>query len=157
MATFPEIIRISIKPNFFKLNITITINETTYVAKICYQEECSYLDIFARIIKPKLTVPEKLPFIQSYIQITNNSMLHPLLQNALATIFEYANWKPVIIKKIIIYSNLDIAIIDSLDREFIFDPYKDIEQQIKKMEIFINKKIEGKRIDLRINKKIYFY
>lgn len=157
MNNYPEIIKINIKPNFLNLSISVKINETTYVAKICDQKECFYLDTFSRIIKPKLTVPEKMPLIEAHIQITNNSLLHPLLQNTLATIFEYANWKPMIIRKIIIYSNLDIGIIDSSNKEFIFDPYKDIEQQIKKMEIFNNKKIQGKRIDLRINKKIYFY
>ncbi len=88
--------------------------------------------------------------------IKKNTLLNPEIKNFFNVLFEYANWKPFVLKEITIYKNFDIGVIDNENREFLFDPSKNIEEQIKKLHIFLNKKFTGKRIDLRITKKIYF-
>jgi hypothetical protein len=156
MKDFPEIKKISLKINIFKSKINIKIETTKIIAKICDKNKCLFLDDSARIIQPKINSFKNLLLINSELQIENNTLLNPEIKNLLALIFEYANWKPLILKKINIYSNFDIGVIDEKNREFLFDPSRNLEEQIKKMEIFLRKKIEGKRIDLRIPQKIFF-
>lgn len=153
---FPEIKKISSKFNLFKSQVDIKIETTKIIAKICDKDKCLFLDDSARIIQPKINFLENFLFIISELPIKSNTVLNPEIKNLLALIFEYANWKPLILKKIKIYTNFDIGIIDKDEREFLFDPSKNLEEQIKKMEIFLRKNFEGKRIDLRIPQKIYF-
>jgi hypothetical protein len=154
-AEFPEIKKINIKSNLLQQKLEIKILTSKIIAKICDQKQCFYLDNFAEIIAPKKQQTPNL-LIYSFLPIEKNTLLNPDIKNFLALVFEYANWKPLILKEIKIYSNFDIGIIDNLDREFLFDPSRDIEEQIKKLHIFLTKNFTGKRIDLRITKKIYF-
>lgn len=156
MNDFPEIVKLEIKPNIFKRKIELNIETAKIVAKICDLKKCYFLDNFSRIIEPKILIKNNLIKITSYLPLEKNSLLNPKLTNSLSLIFEYSNWKPLILKEIKIYSNFDIGIFDEQNRQFLFDPNKDIEEQIKKLHLFLTKNFKGSRIDLRISKKIYY-
>jgi hypothetical protein len=155
MINFPEIKKMEIRSNIFEQKLKIEITTSKIIAQICDQKDCFYLDNYGEIIISKRK--EKVNFkIYSFLPLEKNTLLNPEIKNLLALVFEYANWKPFILKEIKIYSNFDIGIIDDTNREFLFNPTKNTEEQIKKLHIFLTKNFSGKRIDLRIPKKIYF-
>ncbi|GIW67467.1 MAG: hypothetical protein KatS3mg096_335 [Candidatus Parcubacteria bacterium] len=175
MIDFPEIKKIEIRSNIFEQKLFLNIKSSQIIAQICDKDKCFYLDNYAEIIIPgelrnirratsKIlitnnqyqNVARHYLLIYSHLPIENNTLLNPEIKNLLSLLFEYANWKPLILTEIKIYSNFDIGVIDSQNREFLFDPAKDIEEQIKKLHIFLTKNFPGTRIDLRISKKIYF-
>jgi len=155
MIKFPEIKKMEIRSNIFEQKLKVKITTSKIIAQICDQKNCFYLDNYGEIIMP--SIKEEANFkIYSFLPIEKNTLLNPEIKNLLALVFEYANWKPLILKEIKIYSNFDIGVIDDSNREFLFDPAKNTEEQIKKLHIFLTKNFSGKRIDLRISKKIYF-
>jgi hypothetical protein len=162
MKDFPEIKKIDLRANIFKQKLFLKIKSSEVIAQICDEKECFYLDNYGEIIEPKrgLTRTERgltrTLLIYSFLPIEKNTLLNPEIKNLLSLLFEYANWKPLVLKEIKIYKNFDVGVIDSENREFLFDPSKNIEEQIKKLHIFLTKNFPGTRIDLRITKKIYF-
>jgi hypothetical protein len=157
MKDFPEIKKIDLRANIFKQKLFLKIKSSEVIAQICDEKECFYLDNYGEIIVPgthRLT--RNLLKIYSFLSIEKNTILNPEIKNLLSLLFEYANWKPLVLKEIKIYKNFDVGVIDSEDREFLFDPSKNIEEQVKKLHIFLTKNFSGTRIDLRITKKIYF-
>jgi hypothetical protein len=166
---FPEIKKIDLRANILKQKLFLKIKSSEVIAQICDEKECFYLDNYGEIIEPRggLTrTGTRLPagrqgltrtlLIYSFLPIEKNTLLNPEIKNLLSLLFEYANWKPLVLKEIKIYKNFDVGVIDSENREFLFDPSKNIEEQIKKLHIFLTKNFPGTRIDLRITKKIYF-
>lgn len=160
MEKFPEIKKINIKVDFFKNEIDLIIHKSNTIAKICYKEKCFYLDDSNEIISTSTCYLDnscsRLITITSFLPIENNSILNPELTKILIPIFEYSNWKAFSIKEIKIYPNFDLGVVDYQNREFLFDPYKNINEQIKKLHLFLEYKFNGQRIDLRIPNKIYF-
>lgn len=156
MLDFPEIKKLKIKQNIFKKELKIEIETTQIIAKICDQKNCFYLDNTSRIILPKFIENKNLLLIYSELPIEKDSLLNPELTNLFSKIFEYANLKLWILKEIKIHTNFDVSVIDEKNREFLFDPSRNIEEQIKKLHLFLTKNFQGARIDLRIHKKIYF-
>jgi hypothetical protein len=160
MKDFPEIKKIDLRANIFKQKLFLKIKSSEIIAQICDEKNCFYLDNYGEIISPASTSTEtrrkQLLRIHSFLPIEKNTLLNPEIKNFLSLLFEYANWKPLVLKEIKIYKNFDVGVIDSENREFLFDPSKNIEEQIKKLHIFLTKKFSGTRIDLRISKKIYF-
>jgi len=157
MKDFPEIKKIDLRANIFEQKLFLKIKSSEVIAQICDEKNCFYLDNYGEIIVPgtrKLT--RTLLKIYSFLPIEKNTLLNPEIKNLLSLLFEYANWKPLILKEIKIYKNFDVGVIDSENREFLLDPSKNIEEQIKKLHIFLTKNFPGTRIDLRITKKIYF-
>jgi len=155
MLNFPEIKKIEIMSNIFEQKLKVEITASKIIAQICDQKNCFYLDNYGEIIIPHNKEPIGLK-IYSFLPIEKNTLLNPEIKDLLALVFEYANWKPLILKEIKIYSNFDIGVIDDTNREFLFDPAKNTEEQIKKFHIFLTENFSSKRIDLRIPKKIYF-
>lgn len=158
MIDFPEIIKIEISHNIFQRKIYLKIKSSKILAEICDLQKCFYLDNYARIIKNQK--PEnQLIKINSFLEIKENTLLHPLLKNFFLYIFEFANYYSYPIKEIKIYHNFDVAVVDLKNREFLFDPNQDISEQIKKWYIFLKQFDEkfknSQRIDLRIKQKIY--
>jgi hypothetical protein len=163
MQDFPEIKRIDLWANIFEQTLFLEIKSSKIIAQICDETNCFYLDNYGEIIETKREFSrnereqkQTLLKIYSSLPIKKNTLLNPEIKNFFNVLFEYANWKPFVLKEITIYKNFDIGVIDNENREFLFDPSKNIEEQIKKLHIFLNKKFTGKRIDLRITKKIYF-
>jgi hypothetical protein len=157
MKDFPEIKKIDLRANIFKQKLFLKIKSSEVIAQICNEKECFYLDNYAEIIEPGLHKSTTTFLkIYSFLPIEKNTLLNPEIKNLLSLLFEYANWKPLVLKEIKIYKNFDVGVIDSENREFLFDPSKNIEEQIKKLHIFLTKNFPGTRIDLRITKKIYF-
>jgi hypothetical protein len=160
MKDFPEIKKIDLHANVFKQKLFLEIKSSEIIAQICDEKNCFYLDNYGEIISlPSTRVDAKQNYllrIYSFLPIGKNTLLNPEMKNLLSLLFEYANWKPLVLKEIKIYKNFDIGIIDSENREFLFDPSKNIEEQIKKLHIFLTGHFSGTRIDLRITKKIYF-
>lgn len=158
MVNFPEIKKLEIKINIFKKKLNIKITNSKIIAKICDPQKCLYLDSYGEIIEPKLKNSNQanLLKINSSLPIERDTLLNPEIKNLLSLVFEYANWKPLILKEINLYSNFDVGVIDKNNREFLFDPEKEIEEQIKKLHIFLTQNLAGQRIDLRIPKKIFF-
>jgi hypothetical protein len=160
MKDFPEIKKIDLRANIFKQKLFLKIKSSEIIAQICDEKNCFYLDNYGEIISPASTSTEtrrkQLLRIYSHLPIEKNTLLNPEIKNFLSLLFEYANWKPLVLKEIKIYKNFDVGVIDSENREFLFDPSKNIEEQIKKLHIFLTKNFPGTRIDLRITKKIYF-
>jgi hypothetical protein len=152
----PQIKKIKIKKDIFNNRLIFEIKASDLIFKICDPKKCFYLDNYGEIIESKTYSQKKLPLIYSYLEIRKNSLIHPKIREFLEMFLEYSNWKPFLFKEIRIYHNFDISVIDTKDREFIFDPNKDIVEQLKKLEIFIQKNIQAQRIDLRIKKKIFF-
>jgi len=152
----PQIKKIKIKKDIFNNRLIFEIKASDIIFKICDPKKCFYLDNYGEIIESKTYSQKKLPLIYSYLEIRKNSLIHPKIREFLEMFLEYSNWKPFLFKEIRIYHNFDISVIDTKDREFIFDPNKDIVEQLKKLEIFIQKNIKAQRIDLRIKKKIFF-
>ena len=156
MNDFPEIKKINLRANIFKQKLFLEIKSSEIIAQICDEKNCFYLDNYAEIIEPKISKKQNLLKIYSFLPIEKNTILNPEIKNLLSLLFEYANWKPLVLKEIKIYQNFDIGVIDEKNQEFLFDPNKDIEEQIKKLHIFLIKNFLGTRIDLRIPQKIYF-
>jgi hypothetical protein len=158
MKDFPEIKKINLRANIFKQKLFLEIKSSEIIAQICDEKNCFYLDNYGEIIShiSSPTTHSRLLRIYSFLPIEKNTLLNPEIKNLLTLLFEYANWKPLILKEIKIYKNFDVSVIDSENREFLFDPSKNIEEQIKKLHIFLTKKFSGTRIDFRITKKIYF-
>lgn len=156
MSDFPEIKKIDLRANIFKQKLFLEIKSSEIIAQICDEKNCFYLDNYAEIIEPKISKKQNLLKIYSFLPIEKNTLLNPEIKNLLSLLFEYANWKPLVLKEIKIYQNFDIGVIDEKNREFLFDPSKNIEEQIKKLHIFLIKNFSGTRIDLRITQKIYF-
>jgi len=170
MKDFPEIKKIDLRANIFKQKLFLKIKSSEIIAQICDEKKCFYLDNYGEIIEPGGGLTQtgtRLPAgrqgstrtllrIYSHLPIEKNTLLNPEIKNFLSLLFEYANWKPLVLKEIKIYKNFDVGVIDSENREFLFDPSKNIEEQIKKLHIFLTKNFPGTRIDLRITKKIYF-
>jgi hypothetical protein len=158
MKDFPEIKKIDLRANIFKQKLFLKIKSSEIIAQICDEKNCFYLDNYGEIIS-HISPPTsnlRLLRIYSFLPIKKNTLLNPEIKNFLSLLFEYANWKPLVLKEIKIYKNFDVGVIDSENREFLFDPNKNIEEQIKKLHIFLTKNFPGTRIDLRITKKIYF-
>jgi hypothetical protein len=157
MKDFPEIKKIDLRANIFKQKLFLEIKSSEIIAQICDEKNCFYLDNYGEIIVPGTRKPTRtLLNIFSFLPIEENTLLNPEIKNLLSLLFEYANWKPLVLKEIKIYKNFDVGVVDSENREFLFDPSKNIEEQIKKLHIFLTKNFPGTRIDLRITKKIYF-
>lgn len=157
-----EIMEINIKPNFFQRKIIINFKIAKPLAIIydALNQKSYYLDNYGRITK-KAESNENFLTIISYKEIKEEALLNPKLKNFFDLLFEFSNLYSFKIKKIIIHSNFDISVINDLDQQFLFDPNKDHEEQIKKLYIFLEyqkeqKFINPKRIDLRITQKIYF-
>jgi hypothetical protein len=134
MQDFPEIKRIDLWANIFEQTLFLEIKSSKIIAQICDETNCFYLDNYGEIIETKREFSrnereqkQTLLKIYSSLPIKKNTLLNPEIKN--------------------FYNE---------NREFLFDPSKNIEEQIKKLHIFLNKKFTGKRIDLRITKKIYF-
>jgi hypothetical protein len=163
MKDFPEIKKIDLRVNIFKQKLFLKIKSSEIIAQICDEKNCFYLDNYGEIIESRREFTQTqrgstrtLLRIYSHLPIEKNTLLNPEIKNFLSLLFEYANWKPLVLKEIKIYKNFDVGVIDSENREFLFDPSKNIEEQIKKLHIFLTKNFPGTRIDLRITKKIYF-
>ncbi len=156
MLDFKEIIKIEIQPNFLTQKLKIKIEMAKIVAQICDFQRCYFLDNYSRIISPKILTTNNFLKIQSELKLEENSLLNPKITNFLSLLFEYSNWKPLILKEIKIYSNFDLGVFDDKNREFLFDLNRDFEEQIKKLHLFLSKDFQGSRIDLRIPKKIYY-
>jgi len=127
------------------------------VAKICYLNDCYLLGEHGYIFKPnKDQMKNSLLKIRSFLPIKEKTILNPKLTNSLALVFEYSHNKSYFLKQIEILSNYDL-VIQTKQFKFILDPNKDIKNQIKKLDYFIEN-YNGKynQIDLRIDKKIYF-
>lgn len=157
-----EIMEINIKPNFFQRKIIINFKIAKPLAIIydALNQKSYYLDNYGRITK-KAESNENFLTIISYKEIKEGALLNPKLKNFFDLLFEFSNLYSFKIKKIIIHSNFDISVINDLDQQFLFDPNKYHEEQIKKLYIFLEyqkeqKFINPKRIDLRIPQKIYF-
>lgn len=157
-----EIMEINIKPNFFQRKIIINFKIARPLAIIydALNQKSYYLDNYGRITK-KAESNENFLTIISYKEIKEGALLNPKLKNFFDLLFEFSNLYSFKIKKIIIHSNFDISVINDLDQQFLLDPNKDHEEQIKKLYIFLEyqkeqKFINPKRIDLRIPQKIYF-
>jgi hypothetical protein len=158
MKDFPEIKKIDLRSNIFKQKLFLEIKSSEIIAQICDEKNCFYLDNYGEIIS-HISPPTSnfhLLLIYSFLPIEKNTLLNPEIKNLLNLLFEYANWKPLVLREIKIYKNFDVGVIDSENREFLFDPSKNIDEQIKKIHIFLTKNFSGTRIDLRITKKIYF-
>jgi len=170
MKDFPEIKKIDLRANILKQKLFLEIKSSEIIAQICDEKNCFYLDNYGEIIESirgSKRIETRLPAgrhgltktflkIYSFLPIEKNTLLNPEIKNLLSLLFEYANWKPLVLKEIKIYKNFDVGVVDSENREFLFDPSKNIEEQIKKLHIFLTKNFPGTRIDLRITKKIYF-
>jgi len=153
---YPEIKQIKIRKDFFNQRLIFDVKSSHPIFRICDPKKCFYLDNYGEIIESKIYLNKKIPLIYSYLEIKKETIIHPKIKTFLDIFLQYANWKPFIFKQIKIYHNFDISVIDVKDREFIFDPNKDIIEQVKKMEIFLQKNFQAQRIDLRIKKKIFF-
>ncbi len=157
IKTNPQIKKISIKPNFLTKIVDINIKESKIIALICNKNNCFYLDNYGEIINNTLKQNKNnLIKIYSYLPIYENTLLNQDIKNFLSILFEYSNWKPFILKTIIIYPNFDVSVIDLKDRVFLFDLNKNLSEQIKKLHIFLDKNFEAQKIDLRISKKIFY-
>lgn len=156
MSTFPEIKKIEVKQNLSKQKITFKMELAGMIAKICDQKKCFFLDNTGQIIQPQIKPPNNILKIDSSLEIKNNSQFNPELLRLFTFLFEYSNLESFILKEIKIYPNFDVGVIDKQNREFLFDPNRNLEEQFKKLHLFLtDKKISATRIDLRIPKKIY--
>lgn len=153
---FPEIKKVEVKQNFFKQSLNLKIQPTTIIATICDQKKCLFLDDNSQIIQPRIKPQNNILKIESALEIKENSRLHPELSRFFLFLFEYSNLEAFILRKIKIYPNFDVGVIDKNNREFLFDPSQNLEEQFKKLHLVLNdKKTSATRIDLRIPKKIY--
>ncbi|MCS7200558.1 MAG: hypothetical protein NZ822_00135 [Patescibacteria group bacterium] len=157
MRVFPEIKEIELNKNIFNKTLVVRLTISQNIAIICDQHKCLYLDNSGQIIKPTIIDKKKLVRISSSLNIEESSLLHPQLREFLIYLFEYANFSSLILREIKIYPNFDLGVIDLQNREFLFDPSKNLEEQFKKFHLILeNEKIIGSRFDLRISKKIYY-
>lgn len=156
MLNFPEIKKIEIRNNLFAQSLIVKLEISEIIAKICDQQKCFFLDNFGEIIIPKIRENKNLLKITSFLPIENSSALNPKIKKFLVFLFEYANFRSLILKEIKIYPNFDLGVIDYQNREFLFDLSRNLEEQFKKFHLILeDEKISGTRIDLRIPKKIY--
>ncbi|GBD34534.1 hypothetical protein HRbin35_00260 [bacterium HR35] len=159
----PNIVYLELKPVLYPFGVKIKIKEAKVIAQIYdfKNQEIYYLDNYGRIAKNLKQDKRHFLEIISFKKIQNNSLLHPKLQKLFSILFEIANLKNFYLKQIKIYSNFDVGVINNQNQEFLFDPNKDVEEQIKKFIFFLDFQNKEQlknitRIDLRIPKKIYF-
>ncbi|GIW65788.1 MAG: hypothetical protein KatS3mg094_307 [Candidatus Parcubacteria bacterium] len=155
---YPEIIKIKTKIYPLEKKIELKTIKEKPVAKICYQNNCYFLGEHNYIYQPstKNTSDVSLLTINSRLPIINKSILDKNISDTLEKIFEYSNTNNYFLTKIEILSNKDLKIYTT-DFNFLIDPFKDINNQIKKLTYFLNNyKGKYKEIDLRINDRIYF-
>lgn len=157
-----EIISAELIPDFWNRKLIVKIKKSEIIAQIYDKRnnKIFYLDNYGRILDINFDDGKKIKIV-SYKSIKNNSLLNPKLTKLFSLLFEFSNFYNFPIKEITIYSNFDLSFLDKNNRIYLLDPNKDIEEQIKKLYIFLQyekKKSLGsiKRIDLRIPKKIYF-
>jgi hypothetical protein len=152
--TYESVIRVKFKPDFINFKLNIDLEKEDPVAIIC-SSNCFYLGSHSYIYKD--SIENKYLPIFSQLEILEASYLNPILTNALSKIFEYSNLNSLILKQAEILSNKDIKIITSDNKEILFDPNKNIDEEIKKLHYFLtNYKNSYSRIDLRIPGKLYF-
>lgn len=158
----PEVIEVDVKPIFLERKIEVAFKIAKPIALISdiQQNEFYYLDNYGRIIK-NLKTNENLLKIISFKKITNNSRLNPKLKDLFNFLLEFSTLYSFKIQKIIIHSNFDVSVFNDKNQQFLFDPNKGQEEQIKKLYLFLeyenSQKLKNiKRIDLRIPQKIYF-
>jgi hypothetical protein len=152
--TYDSVIKIKFKPNFLNFSLNIDLEKEDPVAIIC-STDCFYLGSHSYIYKD--SIENKYLPIFSQLEILKNSYLDPTLTNAFSKIFEYSNLNSLILRQAEILSNKDIKIITSDNKEILFDPNKNIDEQLKKLGYFLtNYKNPYNRIDLRIPGKLYF-
>ncbi|MGC8981784.1 MAG: hypothetical protein ACP5JU_02445 [Minisyncoccia bacterium] len=149
-----DAVRVKFKPNFIDFSLNIDLEKEKPVAIIC-SSDCYYLGSYSYIYKDSIK-NEYFP-IFSQLKILRNSYLDPLLTDAFSKIFEYSNLNSIILKSGEILSNKDIKIVLKDGKEILFDPNKNIDEEIKKLHYFLtNYKNSYSRIDLRIPGKLYF-
>jgi hypothetical protein len=152
--TYESVIRVRFKPDFINFKLDIDLEKEDPVAIIC-SSNCFYLGSHSYIYKD--SIENKYLPIFSQLEILEASYLNPILTNAFSKIFEYSNLNSLILKQAEILSNKDIKIITSDNKEILFDPNKNIDEEIKKLHYFLtNYKNSYSRIDLRIPGKLYF-
>jgi hypothetical protein len=152
--TYDSVIKIKFRPNFLNFSLNIDLEKEDPVAIIC-STDCFYLGSHSYIYKD--SIENKYLPIFSQLEILKNSYLDPTLTNAFSKIFEYSNLNSLILRQAEILSNKDIKIITSNNKEILFDPNKNIDEELKKLGYFLtNYKNSYNRIDLRIPGKLYF-
>jgi hypothetical protein len=152
--TYESVIRVRFKPDFINFKLDIDLEKEDPVAIIC-SSNCFYLGSHSYIYKD--SIENKYLPIFSQLEILEASYLDPILTNAFSKIFEYSNLNSLILKQAEILSNKDIKIITLDNKEILFDPNKNIDEEIKKLHYFLtNYKNSYSRIDLRIPGKLYF-
>lgn len=157
-----EVMEVNVKPIFFQKKIEVSFKIAKPIALIydARSDEFFYLDNYGRITK-NLKPKSNLLTIISFKKIKNNSFLNPKLKSLLDLLLEFSSLYFFQLKKIIIHSNFDVSVINQSNQQFFFDPHKNLDEQIKKLYIFLeyqkNQNLQNiSRIDLRIPQKIYF-
>lgn len=157
-----DIIEIKVKLNFLKrkAEVFLKISEPVAIIYDIKQGRSYKLDNYGRIT-PNLGETEKLLNIISYKEINGGTMLNQKLRRLFSFLFEFSNVYSFPLSKAIIHSNFDVSIFNKDNQQFLFDPHKDHEEQIKKLYLFLEYQSSQKikkatRIDLRIPQKIYF-
>jgi len=151
----PEIIKIDLIYDFKNLKVFLKPITENPVAIIC-SSKCFYLGEHGYIYEIKNENNKNLLPIISYREIYPNSYLDPKITSALSYIFEYSNIAPLPLKRILIMTNKDLKI-ETKNFSFLIDPYKDIQNQLKKLQYVIknSQNINYSQIDLRIPGRIY--
>ena len=151
----PEIIKIDLIYDFKNLKVFLKPVTENPVAIIC-SSKCFYLGEHGYIYEIKNENNKNLLPIISYREIYPNSYLDPKITSALSYIFEYSNIAPLPLKRILIMTNKDLKI-ETKNFSFLIDPYKDVQNQLKKLQYVIknSQNINYSQIDLRIPGRIY--
>jgi hypothetical protein len=151
----PEIIKIDLIYDFKNLKLFLKPIKENPVAIIC-SSRCFYLGEHGYIYEIKNENNKNLLPIISYREIYANSYLDPKITSALSYIFEYSNIAPLPLKRILIMTNKDLKI-ETKNFSFLIDPYKDIQNQLKKLQYVLknSQNINYSQIDLRIPGRIY--
>ena len=151
----PEIIKIHLIYDFKNLKVFLKPITENPVAIIC-SSRCFYLGEHGYIYEIKNEDNKNLLPIISYREIYPDSYLDPKITSALSYIFEYSNIAPLPLKRILIMTNKDLKI-ETKNFSFLIDPYKDIQNQLKKLQYVLknSQNINYSQIDLRIPGRIY--
>jgi len=151
----PEIIKIDLIYDFKNLKVFLKPITENPVAIIC-SSRCFYLGEHGYIYEIKNEDNKNLLPIISYREIYPDSYLDPKITSALSYIFEYSNIAPLPLKRILIMTNKDLKI-ETKNFSFLIDPYKDIQNQLKKLQYVLknSQNINYSQIDLRIPGRIY--